>query len=183
MRLFVAAEVPGEVRRALAGAVEAWRDAAPDAGDGWRWTRPEGWHVTVAFLGEVDESEVEPVIDAVRAGVAGTSALSLSLRLGEVGRFGSRVLHVAVDDDPPGSLAGIGRGVQTALAEAGLPVQQRDVRGHLTLARSSRRRRIDAVPPLEIPERTWHVGEVGLYESRPQRGGARYGLLASVGLG
>jgi RNA 2',3'-cyclic 3'-phosphodiesterase len=179
MRLFVAVPVPEEVRRALAGAVDGWR-AGCAHDEGWRWTRPEGWHVTVAFLGQVPDDEVQRVEPAVRAGVAGASPLTL--RLGGLGRFGVRVLHVAVEDEPPGSLVALGRGVQAAVAAAGLPVQEREVRGHLTLARSTRRGRIDHVPAIEVPERSWRAETVSIEVSRPQRGGARYETLASVPL-
>jgi RNA 2',3'-cyclic 3'-phosphodiesterase len=179
MRLFVAVAVPDEVRRALAAAVARTRDDG--VGHGWRWTRPEGWHVTVAFLGEVDDAEVDRVGAAVRDGAAGTPPLSL--RLGDVGRFGRKVLHVAVEDEPRGALSRLGEDVQSAIARAGLPVQRREVRGHLTLARGTRRGRIDTVPAVAVPEASWRATAVGLYVSEPQRGGARYGLLASVGLG
>jgi RNA 2',3'-cyclic 3'-phosphodiesterase len=180
MRLFVAVPVPDEVRRAVARSLDAWRER-PDGAEGWRWTRPEGWHVTVAFLGEVDDAEVDRVVSAVRAGVTPTPPLLL--RLGEVGRFGSRVLYVAVDDEPPGALAALGRDVQAALSGEGLPVQEREVRGHLTLARATRHARIDRVPDLEVPARSWRADGVAVEVSRPQRGGARYETLARVALG
>jgi RNA 2',3'-cyclic 3'-phosphodiesterase len=180
MRLFVAVPVPEEVRRAVARSVDGWR-ARSDGAARWRWTRPEGWHVTVAFLGEVDDADVDRVPPAVRAGVA--AAAPLVLRLGEVGRFGSRVLHVAVDDDPPGALAALGRDVQAALSGSGLPVQEREVRGHLTLARATRHGRIDHVPDLEVPARSWCADAVSVEASRPQRGGARYETLTRIALG
>jgi RNA 2',3'-cyclic 3'-phosphodiesterase len=184
MRLFVAVPVPTEVRDGLARAVAAWRARAsgPDAeaADGWRWTRPEGWHVTVAFLGEVDDADVPQVESTLVAGARIGSPLTL--RLGEVGRFGARVLYVEVLDDPPGALARLGEGVQAALADAGLPVQRREVRGHLTLARSTRRRRIDHLPRIAFPARAWTATQAVLEASRPQPGGARYTTLATVPL-
>lgn len=195
MRLFVAVPVPDVVRSALADAVAAWRASARGAVDaalaeGLRWTRPEGWHVTVAFLGEVDEPDLDAVVAAVTAGTerfrtAGDAAggAGLRLHLGAPGRFGARVLHVAVEDDPPGWLAALGEDVQAAIAQAGLPVQRREVRGHLTLARSTRQQRVSGVPELEVPRGSWTAAEALVEASRPQRGGARYETLAAVPLG
>lgn len=50
MRLFVALPVSEEAREHVRRAVEPlWRD------DRLAWTRPDGWHVTLAFLGEVED--------------------------------------------------------------------------------------------------------------------------------
>jgi 2'-5' RNA ligase len=45
LRLFVAVEMPEEVRRALADAVDMLRRAGVD--EGLRWVRPQGIHVTI----------------------------------------------------------------------------------------------------------------------------------------
>ena len=50
MRMFVALVPPADAMAELAAAVEALQ-ATP----GLRWTRPEQWHVTLAFLAEVDD--------------------------------------------------------------------------------------------------------------------------------
>ncbi|MGH3783890.1 MAG: 2'-5' RNA ligase family protein [Pseudonocardiaceae bacterium] len=49
MRLFVALTPPDEVVEALRVCTHELRECAPEL----RWTRPEQWHVTLAFLGEV----------------------------------------------------------------------------------------------------------------------------------
>jgi RNA 2',3'-cyclic 3'-phosphodiesterase len=182
--MFVALVVPSDVVAALAAAVADWRDRACGAearlADGLRWTRPDGWHVTVAFLGEVGEDEVDSVAPVVRAAVDGTPAPTL--RLGRPRRFGSRVLHVAVDDAPPGALAHLGATVQASMEAAGLPVQRREVQGHLTLARSTRQARVERVPAIDVPAASWRAGSLAVQASRPQRGGARYTTLAEVPL-
>jgi 2'-5' RNA ligase len=106
-----------------------------------------------------------------------------SLRLGGLGRFGARVLHVAVEDEPPGALATARRGTsRRRWRRPGCPSSEREVRGHLTMARSTRRARIDHVPAIDVPDRSWRAETVHVEVSRPQRGGARYETLASVPL-
>lgn len=184
MRLFVALPVDEAVRAALAAAVEPLRPGAREASagqspHGWRWTRPEGWHVTLAFLGEVEPDRVADAAPACAGAAAGTGAIEL--RLGGLGRFGRGVLHVAVEDRPAGAVANLGARVQDALAAAGVPVQQREVRPHLTLARARRRAR-PTLPALEPPVGSWVVDEARLYASHPGRGGAVYEVVERLPL-
>ncbi len=175
LRLFVALPVDEDVRTRLVDAVGHVREETP----GWRWTRPEGWHVTLAFLGEVDGRRLDDVARAV--GAATTGRGPVVLRLGRPGHFGRGVLHVAVEDEPTGAVADLGGRVQEALAEADLPVRPRAVRPHLTLARARRRAR-PQVPPLAVPQGAWTVDAVRLYASRLGPGGSVYEELERLPL-
>ena len=175
MRLFVALPVADDVREALAASVARWRaHAGAGQARGWRWTRPEGWHVTVAFLGDVGEHRVGAVGEVVGTAVAGAGRIEL--RLDTVERFGRNVLHVRVVDEPPGAVAVLGTVVQQALRGADLPVQTREVRPHLTLARAGRRG-VAAPGEMTVPQLGWWVSAVGLYRSHLGDGPARYELL------
>ena len=54
MRLFIALDIPPEVRARLTEYMERARALAPDA----RWARVEGLHVTLKFIGHVDDAAV-----------------------------------------------------------------------------------------------------------------------------
>ncbi|MGH3443635.1 MAG: 2'-5' RNA ligase family protein, partial [Nitriliruptorales bacterium] len=88
MRLFVALEVPDDVRGDLDLAVAPLRDEL----DRLRWTPPAQWHVTLAFLGHV-EVGIDQIVD-VLAAPARDAPPGIGLELGEPGRFGKRVLWV-----------------------------------------------------------------------------------------
>src|SRR5262245_66541684 len=66
MRTFIAIEIPSEIKSALAALQNELRRAGADVS----WTKPENIHLTLNFLGEVDESrigEVEKVcVDSAR---------------------------------------------------------------------------------------------------------------------
>jgi RNA 2',3'-cyclic 3'-phosphodiesterase len=166
VRLFAALEVPPHIRAELD---EVLDDVRPRWAD-LRWTPQEQWHVTVAFIGHTDRDpdEVTAGLDeAVR-----NTPERIRLSLGGAGRFGGRVLWVRVDDDPDGSVAALGASAQAALEGAGLPVDRKAVRPHLTLARAVRRGRrgisaslVEAVPRVDA---TWEVGELLLLASVPQ---------------
>jgi 2'-5' RNA ligase len=101
---------------------------------GHRTGRPEQWHVTLAFLGEVARPEV--LYDGLRTAAAGTP--SFELHLAGSGTFDrARVVWagVAGDLDRLGALAAQ---VQQSCREAGVPLERRRFRPHLTIGKTGR---------------------------------------------
>ncbi len=95
MRIF-AALVPDEP---FMGGVAGLKSMLEDSGVDLRWTRPEGWHFTLAFLGELTEQETEAVAAAFPRAIQGQGSYPLSTRgilaLPERGRI--RVVAAALD--------------------------------------------------------------------------------------
>lgn len=74
-RLFVAIELPEAVRREVARRVEEHRRDLPRA----RWTHPDALHLTLVFLGDVDDGAVPRLADALAAAFARHPPLTLQL--------------------------------------------------------------------------------------------------------
>ena len=91
MRLFVALVPPADALAELAAAVDALRSTP-----GLRWTRPEQWHVTLAFLAEVDDRTRAALVPRLERAAHRHAPLTLALAGG--GRFG-QVLWTRVDGD------------------------------------------------------------------------------------
>lgn len=178
MRLFVALPVPAHVVDHVRAAVAPWW-----SDDRVAWTRPDGWHVTVAFLGEV-EDDPDGVVAAVRAGCRTTPVGELALATGEIAPLGRGAMALQVHDEPEGAVAGLGAEVQAALAAAGLPVTRRPVRAHLTLGRARRRRPVpaDLLDAVEVPPVRWRADHLEVVQSILGRGPATYAPVATVGL-
>lgn len=130
MRLFVALTPPDEVIDELLAGTAVLRDMAPEL----RWTPPAQWHLTLAFLGAVQEKAIGELTR--RLGRAAARHPPLELSLGGGGRFGHRVLWIRVQEDRPG-LHRLVDSVRAAARHSGLPVEQRPYRPHLTLARTN----------------------------------------------
>jgi RNA 2',3'-cyclic 3'-phosphodiesterase len=181
VRLFVALPLPDHVRVLVTAAVAPLRQVAPEL----TLTRPEGWHVTLAFLGEVADDEVEGVAATVGGAVADAGTGPSTCHLAGARAFGRGALAVEVEDDPAGAVASLGSEVQRALAGAGLPVQERPVRPHLTVARASRRGarvgdgEVAAVAPVRA---SWEADHVELVRSHLGRGPARYEAIGAWSL-
>ncbi|WP_163552119.1 RNA 2',3'-cyclic phosphodiesterase [Candidatus Frankia alpina] len=136
----MAAVPPAAVTDALRTAVHRARAAAADL----RWSEPERWHVTLAFLGPVpDERRAD--LDTRLARVARRHG-PIAVETVGGGHFGDRVLWTAVRPGSAavsggavsgGALAGLATGVRRAAARAGAAAgaDDRPLRAHLTLAR------------------------------------------------
>jgi 2'-5' RNA ligase len=169
MRLFVAVWPPADVLDAVAA---LHRPAVVGA----RWTGRDQWHVTLRFIGEVDDSMAGEVAAAVgRLGLAPVEA-----RLGPaVELLNQRVVSV-----PVAGLDGFGPAVIEATRSFGKPPERRPFRGHLTLARLTGVRRRDLAGVLGTPiDAAWTVAEVHVVRSRLSPKGARYDSVAAVPLG
>jgi RNA 2',3'-cyclic 3'-phosphodiesterase len=181
VRLFVALTPPAEVAQELRSATERLRAEHPAL----RWTLPEQWHLTLAFLGEVDDRARADL--AGRLARAATRAAPLSLALGGAGRFGDRVLWTRVSGDTA-ALRRLACSVRAAAGRAGLRVEDRPYRPHLTLARSGGdvdlRGLVSALA--DFSGSSWTAERLHLVRSRlgagPDRR-SRYELLCSWPLG
>ena len=133
VRLFVAVELPDAVKIELDRLVQALK--AADTG-GLRPVRPEGIHLTLKFLGDVESERVDAVAEALSISAAQHSPFRLEL--GQAGAFPNlrrpRVLWVGVDGDME-ALASLQADVEGELENAGFARDNRDFHPHLTLAR------------------------------------------------
>lgn len=185
MRLFVAVDPDEAVRQALAAILEALRPLAPDA----KWAKPEGMHLTLAFLGEVADATVPAVKEAVERAARGSAPLHLSAKGG--GSFGARshprVLWVGLEGDvePLGSLKST---LEAALVPSGYQPDPRPFSPHLTLARSrlprGDRDLATCAADLALADLGGFVAEeLILYRSHLSPKGSRYEVLVRAKLG
>src|SRR5207344_3336682 len=118
MRLFVAIALTAAAAGELDSAVAPLRLAWPEL----RWTGRDAWHLTLAFLGEVDEELTGKLGDRLERAAARHARLSLSL--GGAGAFPTaaraRVLWTGVKGDRHG-LAVLAASVAAGARRAGVP--------------------------------------------------------------
>ncbi|NUQ73294.1 MAG: RNA 2',3'-cyclic phosphodiesterase [Polyangiaceae bacterium] len=133
MRLFVAVNPSIEVLERIEQAMEEIRPLSPKS----KWVRGENCHLTLAFLGQVDDAKVPAVSEAVVEAAARHAPLTL--HFGGGGGFGKprrpRVLWVSVTGETA-ALAGLAQDIAGALEPLGFPREDRPFMAHLTLARA-----------------------------------------------
>ncbi|MCC7272387.1 MAG: RNA 2',3'-cyclic phosphodiesterase [Alphaproteobacteria bacterium] len=125
IRLFVAIDLPEALRRQLA----SLGGGVPGA----RWVDADDMHLTLRFIGEVDEGTASDIDEAL----AGLRAPAVEIRVAGVDHFGEgekpRLLYAAVERTPP--LVHLRDRVEAAVARAGCPREGRKFAPHVTLAR------------------------------------------------
>ncbi len=181
-RTFVALMIPADWADYL-GAVS--RDLASKT-QRLSWVKPENLHVTIRFLGDLGDSGVQRVCDAV-ARSAGAEAAP-EARLGSIGAFPNldrpRVVWVGLAEGADAVLA-LARSVSDALHRSGFGAPDKPIRPHLTLARVREGARgleaiRDAAPP--PPPRAAPLDRVCVMKSELHPAGARYTPLTEVRL-
>ena len=133
-RLFIAINLPPDLLEALQTAQRHLQRKL--AGYPLRWSRPEGIHLTLKFLGETDVARIDVITEALTVVAARHTAFELPV--GGLGMFPNarrpNVLWVGVADEAR-RLRHLAADVDKAVAKLGWPREKRPFNGHLTLAR------------------------------------------------
>lgn len=183
IRLFVALPVPLDVAEKLAALVPADLEGLKPVG-------PELMHITLAFIGWLDESRVAHVAAAVEEGAARGRAFDVPL--GDVGRFPptGRPRVIWVGTAAEGTIVELGGVVRDALSEASIPFDLKALRPHITLARvregvsvQGARAIGSAVARAKVPAGlSFRADTVEVMQSTLSPRGPRYSSRASVPL-
>lgn len=172
-RLFVAIELDADLVQALA----AIQYGLP----GVRWTPPEQMHLTLRFVPEASDAELDELAERL----AEIEFAPFELRTGGLGLFlrsqVAETLWYGVESSP--ELLELQRRVEAIARESGLAAEKRRFEPHITVARLK-----DAAPARlteylklheNLPERRINVSEFGLYSSVLRPDGATHRLLAA----
>lgn len=174
IRLFVGIALPPEVRRYLLALQSGIRGA--------RWQRDDQLHLTLKFIGEVEETTADD-IDAALSAIA-TPVFPLAVE--GAGVFGPpkapRMLWAGVS--PKDSVVHLHDKIEAALARIGMPAEERKFTPHITLARLSNGRAgaagvaafLAAYSGLKTPP--FMVEEYLLYSSKMSENGSFYRIEA-----
>ena len=186
-RLFIAAELPADVKVEL-GAIQArLRRANPPA----TWVAPEAMHLTLRFLGDTSAALIPSLEAAIREALAPHTAMAL--RLNAVGAFPNDRRPSVVWAGVGGAVAALGHAqaaIEAALGSLGVAPEPKPFHPHLTLGRVRReagqeqRARLGdalrALPPLT--PLGWVVERIMLYRSELRREGPIYTEIAACSL-
>jgi RNA 2',3'-cyclic 3'-phosphodiesterase len=178
-RLFVAVRPPEGVLDAVERVVAPARRRMV----GPRWTTRDQWHLTLQFLGWVeDATAVAAALEAMGAGI------EFPVRVGGGGAFPrpsrGRVVWLGLLEGES-DVAGLAAGVNEALRPLGFEPEKRPFHSHLTLARLRQPADVSSVVEAigdDPVGAEWMVREVVLYQSHLSPKGARYEPVAQVPL-
>jgi 2'-5' RNA ligase len=135
--MFAAVLPPEEVLEDLDAFLAPRREAAA-----FRWTIPESWHLTLAFMADVPDRHLDELVERYER--AGRRRTPFRLRIAGGGAFPNvgraKVLYAALAGEPAAleELRRLATGARAAANKAGAAVDGTAFRGHVTLARMNR---------------------------------------------
>jgi len=192
-RIFIAIEVPDNVRAAIIGVQENCIKRV--GGKSMKWTRPDQFHLTIRFLGSLERTALIEMTIKLRQACAGLKPLDL--RCADLGIFPERgrprVVWVGVRDDD-GDDGGNGlertfRAVATATSGFGQSEPEKNFTGHITLARCKEIDRVTATQVKELVRNfskrdfgSWQAREVQVLRSELSPQGALHSVLERIPL-
>src|SRR5262245_57463898 len=185
MRLFIAIELDDPARVAIALEQKRLKRILGDETT-LKWVRPEHMHLTLAFLGEVDDGRSDALIEAVREPIARPR---VTIAFGGTGMFPPhgppRVLWLGLRSGEA-DVVEIQRIVSERLNRAGVELEARPFHPHLTLgrwrhSRQSDRRALAGVDARDAIARI-EATAVTLVRSRLSSNGPTYTALCEAPL-
>lgn len=184
IRTFIAIEIPDDVKAKMREVQDVLKKSGADVG----WVRPEGVHLTLKFLGNIDAGRAEEIGTAVSAALSGTGTFELVV--GGIGVFPNgrspRVVWLGLSGGLD-ALAALYEKVEAACETLGFKRESRPFRPHLTLGRvkspRGRERLMRSVAQLEKVEAGgFTAGAVSVMKSELRPTGAVYTELGRAEL-
>jgi RNA 2',3'-cyclic 3'-phosphodiesterase len=174
-RLFTALEIPSEIGQSMS----QLRGGLPGA----RWVDPENYHLTLRFIGDIDDGLADEIADLLGQ----VARRKFSLRIDGLDSFGgSKPRAVVAAVQPVVELVDLQAEHERIMQRVGLQ-PERKYRPHVTLARlrDTSSRQVADFLSLRLPFRSpsFSVSRFVLYSSRNSVGGGPYVVEAGYSLG
>jgi 2'-5' RNA ligase len=180
-RIFAAIDISNEAKDRVAEYIKILRSEFPDLRVGWEKT--EKFHLTLKFLGDIDDSDLQRLNDATFETAGQIS--KFNLQTGDTGAFPSkkkaRVLWLGIKDEK-GILQKLAEVFETKCAKHGFAKDTRSFKAHLTIARlrepGKSKELIEKHLETKIEPAQFEVSEIVIYESHLQKTGSIYSVVS-----
>lgn len=184
MRLFIAIELPEDIKLQITKVQDMLKGTGLDAG----WTRPEGIHLTLQFLGEVDEAGIPDIMAGLSD--ACKDSKTLQLEISGPGAFPNpkkpRVVWLGISGDTV-QLVALQASIEAAMKRLGFVPEDRKFRPHLTLARikvprpqDNWQQALESVKNVTFP--VFSAASISLMKSELKPSGAVYTEIGKIDL-
>jgi 2'-5' RNA ligase len=186
MRSFVAIDINDGLRKEIEKLQSEFKRRIKNQ-TGIKWVKPELIHLTLKFLGDVEDHRADEITDVIQLVCA--EQKSFELQFSTVGTFGrpAKVLWLGMDKQPA-ELEKVVQDIEQSFEELGFEKEQRPFSAHLTLARIK-----DDRPNRQLAEFIDNFGKVNagsitvdsvcFYKSQLTSDGPVYTLLRKINFG
>lgn len=177
MRVFIAALLPEK----LIAYLKEHQESLKPLWEGVRWEHHEKFHVTLKFLGNIEEDEASRVKTVMEDCIKGRRAFNATLKA--IGGFPNlkspRVICYCLDSSP--ELEGIFRCIEDGLSNLGFPREERAFKPHITAGRVKTKARLHGSMPILEP-REFKIRELAIMMSKLSSSGSIYTPISTYEL-
>ena len=133
MRTFIAIELPKTIRDSLAQLEEQLKKSGADV----KWVEPQNIHLTLKFLGEIDEQKLDKIAEITKN--VASNRKTLYMRISSIGAFPKistpRIIWVGINEGYS-EIKEIAKELEERLVKLGIPKENRPFSSHITLGRT-----------------------------------------------
>ena len=187
LRTFIAVDIPPAIQKTIQYKIEMLRKAI---GNSIRWVPVQNIHLTLKFLGDVSQNDVDKLTQMLRT--ESDTHASFDITIGGLGSFpnSKRARVVFIRTQAPAELDALQRGIESATTRLGFEADTRPfsphltvgrVRGHITAPEQEKIRKILEETKIDSVG-TARVDSIHLYKSELKPGGSVYTKLFSAPL-
>ena len=184
-RIFVAVDISDEARRRVLAYTDTLRREFPNVRAGWE--KAEKLHLTLKFLGDTDEKQLQNLIEIVEKTANRISRFKL--QIAKTGVFptpqNARILWLGVNDEKR-NLSKISGILETECEKTGFQKEKRNFKAHLTIARLREPRKSAQIARKHLQNEFEPIGfeafEIVICESRLQPTGSIYSAVSKFKL-
>ncbi len=178
-RIFAAIDISGEPRQKISRFIENLRGRFPDARAGW--VKAEKIHLTLKFLGEIEELQLEKFRVAIEK--TSQSISKFKVQIGETGVFSStqnaRILWLGLKDEA-GNLRRLNEILECECEMQGFKKERRSFKAHLTIGRLKEKSNelVERHLSEDLQLIEFEVCGIGIYQSILQPQGSIYKIIS-----
>ena len=183
MRIFIAIELDKEIKKALSKIQDELKTTLVDV----KWVEPENIHLTLKFLGEVEENKITKISQILKA--LSSQSEPFTIALCELGAFPNfkypRVVWIGVSEGKTEFLK-LAELIEDSLAQLKFPKEKRGVSAHFTLGRFRSNKNTDALSEklntIQVPRLKQKIKSISLFKSTLTPKGPLYEKISEKSL-
>jgi len=180
-RCFIAINLPTETKKELGFIIEKLKEK--NSNKNIKWVKPENIHLTLHFLGCLDENKIEQVKKIIKESITGL--LPIKIELKDLNAFPNfqqpRVLFISGQETRE-VLADLQRAIGKKIEKIGIEIDARSWQIHLTLARLKEPLDLRTINLNELRIKSFEIKSIDLMKSELTSQGANYTLLKKFSL-
>jgi 2'-5' RNA ligase len=180
-RAFIGVPIPLDIQNKITSLIQPLKKI--DALEILRWQPPENWHITLRFLGDIQEEKRQPLIAAIQSALKDTAPFSLNFSSLKLFPNPKSPIALVLQPEHVIDLTVLAIKIDKASNSVGFESEKRAFKPHLTLARIDRKKHASIeinVETIKVPNLSFTTNQIHLYKSDRTENGSRYTIVETI---